>query len=82
MPSDESVVDGDGLTQEMVFLLNLTTSFVTAFGLFMINFLSNFEAVFAAIMASRAVLVVFVGVVMQTLDFTSNGARRVAKDNI
>ncbi|KAI0130010.1 hypothetical protein BJ170DRAFT_681488 [Xylariales sp. AK1849] len=60
------------LRRDLFFQLSLTTALVTAFGLLMAWSLPTLEAVFTATLAYAAVLMVFVGVMMQELDGTSS----------
>lgn len=61
------------LKREVYFHLGLTTGCVFVFGLLIAWYLKNLEAVFTATLAYAAVLMVFVGVSMQSLD-DFNGA--------
>lgn len=53
------------LKQEIYISLGLTMGCVAAFGLLMVSKMESLEAVFAATFAYAAVLMVFVGVIMQ-----------------
>lgn len=55
------------LKQDIYVQLGVTTGCIFAFGLGMVVFVGTVEAVFAATLAYAAVLMVFVGVVMQSL---------------
>ncbi|EHK15438.1 uncharacterized protein TRIVIDRAFT_228472 [Trichoderma virens Gv29-8] len=59
------------LKQEIYLSLGVTTGCVVAFGLLMASFVGSLEAVFAATFAYAAVLVVFVGVMMQNMSSSS-----------
>lgn len=58
------------LKQNIYLQLGVTTGCIFAFGLVMVVAVSTLEAVFAATLAYAAVLMVFVGVVMQSLSAT------------
>lgn len=53
------------LERDLYFQLGFTTGFVSAFGLLMAWYLNTLESVFAASIAYAAVLMVFIGVIMQ-----------------
>lgn len=55
------------LKQDIYLQLGVTTGCIVAFGLVMVVALDTLEAVFAATLAYAAVLMVFVGVVMESL---------------
>lgn len=59
------------LKQDIYLQLGLTTGCIAIFGLVMVVALSTIEAVFTATLAYAAVLMVFVGVVMQSLGGSS-----------